>query len=414
MKIFKNKFFIFILTIIFILFSLQVYYISSSYKRDTNSYVTLLEWAWTLTTSTWKKVLSLNLREKLNNWDVINTLKNSLAIIEWWDKSITRLWPNTKVKIKENFTTEDLSKINISFELLKWKTRSNVISIMSSDSNFTQEIKWNIAAIRWTVFEVNYDDDYLVVHKHEVKLTNSKGEVKKVFQGQIFSLKQFSLENIIWKIDETFANMNKKLDEEYMNKLRNDFLNSIKNDNPFNLIKKFYDSEWKVYDMLLSNEDKKVINNYIASLPKDKKEKIMKWLATLNQTLNFENWENYELYNLKLNIRSVLLNNSNDKDYKEILVRYSFYDLSDIFSLKKFNNEVLKGTYLLLSENKEYLETVKKSVNWWYYNIIKELLNIDPSNLTPENIKNKLLELNSKWKDLINTWLDKLLEFYTK
>jgi hypothetical protein len=75
---------------------------------------------------------------------------------------------------------------------------------------------------------------------------------------------------------------------------------------------------------------------------------------------------------------------------------------------------VLKGTYLLLSENKEYLETVKKSVNWWYYNIIKELLNIDPSNLTPENIKNKLLELNSKWKDLINTWLDKLLEFYTK
>jgi hypothetical protein len=44
---------------------------------------------------------------------------------------------------------------------------------------------------------VNYDDDYLVVHKHEVKLTNSKGEVKKVFQGQIFSLKQFSLENII-------------------------------------------------------------------------------------------------------------------------------------------------------------------------------------------------------------------------
>jgi hypothetical protein len=58
-----------------------------------------------------------------------------------------------------------------------------------------------------------------------------------------------------------------------------------------------------------------------------------------------------------------LLNNSNDKDYKEILVRYSFYDLSDIFSLKKFNNEVLKGTYLLLSENKEYLETVKKSVN---------------------------------------------------
>lgn len=414
MKILKNKFFIVIVTIIFLLFSLQFYYISNLYKRDTNSYVTLVEWAWTLTTSTWKKVLVINIKEKLNNWDVVNTLKNSLAIIEWWDKSITRLWWNTKIKIKENFVSEDLSKINISFELLKWKTWSNVVSIMTWDSNFTQEIKWNLAAVRWTVFEANYDEDYLVVYKHELKITNKSGDTKKVFQWQAFSFKQFSLENIMWKIDETFAIMNKKLDKEYVNKLREDFLNHMRNNNPFNLVKYFYDNESNVYDMLVSFDDKKAISDYISSLPESKKEKIMKTLVTLNQLLNFENWENTELYNIKLNTRSVLLDNSNDNNYKETLVRYSFYDLSDIFSLEKFNNEILKNTFSLLSDNKEYLEAVKKSINGWYYNVIKELLNIDSSDLTPENIKNKLLKLDSKWKDLIKNWLNKLLEFYTK
>lgn len=414
MKLFKNKFFVLIVTVIFFLFSLQFYFISNSYKRDTNSYLTLIEWAWTLTTSTGKKVLELNLKEKLNNWDVINTLKNSLAIIEWWDKSITRLGWNTKIKVKENFVWEDLSKINISFELLKWKTWSNVVSIMTWDSNFTQEIKWNVAAVRWTVFEANYEEDYLVVHKHEVKLTNKTWEVKKVFQWQAFSFKQFSLENVMWKIDEAFSIMNEELDKEYINKLREDFLSHMRNNNPFNLVKNYYDSESSVYDMLVSADNKKAISDYIWKLPEDKKKKIMDALVTLNQTLNFENWEDSDLYNLKVNARWVILDNSNDKAYNETLVKYSVYDLSDIFSLDKFNSEITKNTFSLLSDNKEYLNSIKKSLSWSDYNIIKELLSIDSADFTPENIKNKLLELDWKWKDLINNWLNKLLEFYTK
>jgi hypothetical protein len=46
-------------------------------------------------------------------------LSNSLAVIEWGDKSITRLGENSRIVVKENFVSDDLSKINISFELLK-------------------------------------------------------------------------------------------------------------------------------------------------------------------------------------------------------------------------------------------------------------------------------------------------------
>lgn len=406
MKLFKNKFFLLIITIIFLLFSLQFYFISNSYKRDTNSYVTLVEWDWTLTTSTWKKVLEINLKEKLSNWDIINTLKNSLAIIEWWDKSITRLGWSSKVKVKENFVADDLSKINISFELLKWKTWSNVVSIMTWDSNFTQEIKWTSAAVRWTVFEANYEQNYLIVHKHEVSLTNTNWDIKKVYPWEVFSFKDFSLYKVIWKIDETFSKLNEKLDKAYLKTLREDFIKQMNSSNPFSLIKKFYDSDYKVYDMITSNNDIKSINNYISKLPEDKKKKALNTLQTLSQSLNFENWENSFLYNLKLNARWVLLNNSTDKNYNETLVRYSVYDLSDMFSLDKFNSEITKNTLSLISENKEYLSNNSDA--------IKELLNMDLSNFSPENIKNKILELNLKWEEIIHKWLDKILELYTK
>lgn len=414
MKLFKNKFFVLIITVIFLLFSLQFYFISNSYKRDTNSYVTLVEWAGTLSLSTWKKILDLNIKEKINNWDVISTLKNSLAIIEWGDKSITRLGWNTKIKVKENFASEDLSKINISFELLKGKTWSNVISILTWDSTFTQEIKWVSAAVRGTVFEANYEEDYLLVHKHEVKLTNNNGDIKKIYPGQVFSVKYFSLDKLKIAIDQTFIEINEKMDKEYLNVLRDDFLQHMNSNNTFNFFKKFYDSDYNIYTILNSLGDKKAINEYINTLPEEKKQKILKTLETLNQSINFENWENEVLYNLKLNARWLLLDNSTDKNYNETLVRYSMYDLSDMVTLEKVNDEMTKKTFLLLDENKEAFEAIKKTLKDSNYDVLKELFNLDQWDFSVENIKNKLWELDGKWQELINQWLNKLLDLYKK
>jgi hypothetical protein len=40
-------------------------------------------------------------------------------LIEWGDKSITRLAGNSKVVIQKNSVASDLSEVQISFELLK-------------------------------------------------------------------------------------------------------------------------------------------------------------------------------------------------------------------------------------------------------------------------------------------------------
>lgn len=414
MKIFKNKFFIIIISIILLLFSLQFYFVSNSYKRDTNSYVILLEWAATLTKSTGKKVLNINVKEKLDNDDVVNTLKNSLAVIEWWDRSITRLWSNSKIKIKDTFVWENLEKISISFELLKWRTWSNVVSIFSWDSSFIQEIKWTSAAVRGTVFEASYDDEYLLVHKHEVKLTQWNGETLYAYPGKIYSIKDFSLEKMKEVLDEAFIKFNQKLDAEHLERLRTEFLSHMKSSSPFTLLQNLYESEVKVYDMILSQEDKKNMKEYIENLPQEKKEKILQTLQNIHQKLSFENGENEYLYNLKMNTRDLLLENSQDEEYKKTLVRYTIYDLQDIFSLKKFQAEMTKNTIALIWKNIEYYEKIKQNFQSQDFELIKNLFSGSPSEINLNTIKNKLSELDAKWNAIIHEWLNKLLELYKK
>lgn len=414
MKFLRNKFFITIVVGIFSLFSLQSYFISNSYKRDTNSYVTLIQWDGTLTTSSGKKVLLLNSKEKIVDGNVINTLNNSLAVVEWWDKSITRLWSNSKIMVKENFVADDLSKINISFELLKWKTWSNIVSILNKDSHFTQEINGTTAAVRGTVFEANYDQDYLVVHKHEVKMTSASGETFTISPGQTFSLSEFSLWSIALKIDEAFTKINQELDKEYIQKLREDFIAHMKTNNLISFLVDNFNTEHKVYQMLLSKENTQVINDYIAGLNPEKKQEIIDTLVTLNQRLTFENGEDPELYKLKVNTRWVLIDNSQDKAYNETLVRYSVYDLSDILSLEKFSSEIYNNTTELLNNHTAYLESLKSSASQVKWSMIHSLLGGESFDFSPENVKSRIIDIDSKWKEVLQKGTGNILDGFKK
>lgn len=75
----------------------------------------------------------------LTSGDSIRTIgKESLAVIEWGDGSITRLGGNTKISVGNNEVSRDYTKIDISFDLIAGKTWSNVVSFISGDSAFTQ------------------------------------------------------------------------------------------------------------------------------------------------------------------------------------------------------------------------------------------------------------------------------------
>lgn len=368
----------------------------------------LLEGSATLATSGEKKILQLNKKEKITNGDVVNTLSKSLAVIEWGDKSITRLWENTRVVIKENFVSDDLSKMNISFELLKWKTWSNVISIFSWDSYFKQEIKWVSAAVRGTVFEANYDNEYMLVHKHALKLTNKQWETKEIYPWQAFSLKTFSIEDLKQIIDDAFQQVNEQLDEKYLQELRENILLSLKESSPLNIIEKL-SSENKALRILLDENPKQNFEDFLWSLDPEKKKKVLSYLNTIGQSINFENGEDPLLYNLKLNTRETLVENSSDEQYKETLVRYTMYDLADLVNFENFNKDMFSSTLGFLNANKAYVNEESS-----YTKAISDILLLNGENINLDTLKEKVSNLDSLWQDVIHSSLDKALDFLNK
>ena len=165
----KNKFIYFIIILIVIIIWIWIS-ISLFFKSvDRNSYLELVSWEWLLN----DKVLQIWKTEQLSKEDIIETkTKDSLAIIEWWDWSITRLWWNTKVKIENQFVAKNKDQVNILFRLFSGKTWSNVVTYLWEDSYFNQTYSDTEIAVRGTVYVVDADNDYLQVESHKVELIN--------------------------------------------------------------------------------------------------------------------------------------------------------------------------------------------------------------------------------------------------
>ncbi|MBW7954377.1 FecR domain-containing protein [Candidatus Gracilibacteria bacterium] len=403
MKLLKNKIFIFIVLLIFSLFSIQFYFISSSYSRDTSSYVLLLEGKGELISSGDTNILKLEKKQKISSGDVVNTFGNSLAVIEWGDKSITRLGENTKVLIKENFTSDDLSKINISFELLKGKTWSNVISIFSGESYFKQEIKGVSAAVRGTVFEASYENDYIISHKHTVKVSNKDGKSIDVIEGKELNIKTFSLEDILNKINSSFQELNEKLDKEYIKQLREKFISSLNDTNPLNLVKNFT-LKSETLNILKETNPKNEFEKFFKNLSDEKKQKVISYLNTLNQNINFENGENTDLYNLKLNTRENLINNTTDEEQKETLLNYLLFDLKN---LKDNNKSLYEKTTNFIYRYKDLLSLPAENKE----KFLKDILLLNGEDINLENMQQVVRSLDSLGQEKVNGLLDNALNF---
>jgi tRNA A37 threonylcarbamoyladenosine biosynthesis protein TsaE len=86
--------------------------------------------------------LELDIAQIAKPGDVVRTIgKESLALIEWGDGSMTRLAGNTRISITRNDVSPDQTLIDISFELFSGKTWSQVVSFISEDSSFTQQFE---------------------------------------------------------------------------------------------------------------------------------------------------------------------------------------------------------------------------------------------------------------------------------
>lgn len=236
--IFSNKIIIFIIalfvTIIYLVVSnFQSNNINSSLtdNKSTIPYLLVTRWSALIKRDT---VITLKQNEKsdLIANDKIRTFNESNATIFWPDWSITRLWSMTSIEINELEASENLSNVKIKFNIEQWKTWSNIIKFINTDSYFVETYDFGnyAATVRWTVFEMNLENNYLHAVSHDIDVIDTKTQesfnIPEWLARNLFDLNSLVPEIIF---DKQWINENLEFDKQYIQELTNKWKEKISN-----------------------------------------------------------------------------------------------------------------------------------------------------------------------------------------
>ena len=361
MKKIKNKFILVIILFIVSILAVESYKAFTVLGEGRGSYVVLIDWEATLNNLKLGKniKLEINKKELLNKDDELSTIwEESLAMVKWWDWSITRVWWNSDLIIEQVDIEEGLLNIKIAFKLEKWKTWSDVISFIWDESYFHQTFSDTTAAVRWTIFEVNLENNYVYVDKHEVILTKDNWEEKIIWENKPFNIDEFIFIDLL-----KFINDIKDIDWRALN---------------LDLDKEFYKalmkSIWDIEEVTTKEIDRieKYVKN-IDELTNAKKNELYNEALSEYQKINFISTDDIENYRKKLELKTLLIELAPSWDKKSLLLT-SIYDLKD------------------LTIDKQYWEL--KNIIWIFSNNMDELLTIDINLLDYINI------------DVLQNWLE--------
>lgn len=402
MKNLKNKF---IFSIIFLIIFIIWFETYSFYSiRDTKSYITLTDWKWFID----EKELIIKEREVVSVWNIIKTVwDQSIAVIEWWDSSITRLWWNTEVEIKENNISSDLSKIQISLNLIKWKTRNNLVSIFWKESYFKHYVNDIEAWVRWTTFEINKEKDYVYVENHEIKLINTKTSkevtLSKEKPMKLSTFTLLELQEFLLKIkDKTWQEINKKMDKELISSLKDWLTKQLKENNPIDFILSIFFQKYSVLYDINGFKDIENVKNKINKLNDSEKKYIYDKVFSRYQSINFLTPED-ENYDKKLYYKEILLATSYDEKNTESLIKNSLYDINDIVSSNNLSK--LKDSIDFLVNNKDQIDKLNIDFNKY----------VDTSKI-PDSLKDSMIKSLEPLKEIFKNTpdLENILDFWEK
>lgn len=387
MKKIGNKFIICVIFIIALIVASQTYIAYSQSNRDTNSYLTLMSGNGTIND------IRLNENEPvvLATADEIRVIwESSLALIEWWDGSMTRLGWNTKITIEQNEISRDYTKINISFDLIAWKTWSNIVSFIWSDSSFTQTFDGIEAWVRGTVFDVDLDKNFIHASDHSIEVTNQEGEIFILPEGSVLHLETFNLIDFTKYLtelqDSAWNEINKKLDLEYFQELKLDLQSSMRASNPLVYIMRFLSPKYATLYVLDTYQEQEDVNQYFNSMSQKDKIKVYDDVLSAYQEMNFVSPGDNE-YETKMRYKKALVSLDVDNWNTQRLVVTAAYDLQDI--IDSWNTEDLSTTLWFINKHVESLDSDNLNVLKWGLNYV------------PEGLLNEFSEsFNSLWEVL--------------
>ncbi len=330
----RGNIFLISITIIACIILSQVYIAYSHNKTDTNSYVRLVKGRASLN----ETLLSLGTRERIHAWDSIMTFPDSLAVIEWWDGSLTRLWSQTKVTIQQEQISQDYTEIHISFDLLAGKTWSQVISFIGKDSSFKQSFSGIEAGVRGTVFDVDLENNFVRAGSHNISLQDTSGKTLELQQWEILDIQHFSLVELSKFIknmeDRAWSKLNNGLDAEYIKTLKMQLNQRLQENTFFVFLLDFISPKYRILRDLSRGESYEKIQKYIAKVPQSKKESVYKAVLSEYQKMNFVHAGDYEFYKRKLLYKKALVDLASNSEDIDRLLETTSYDFRDIAKQK--------------------------------------------------------------------------------
>lgn len=359
MKNFKNTFIPCIIFIIFLIIVFQVIRAHSYSWVNTYSYVTLMKWKATLNAQ------ALVQWEDRELWmgDKIITFEESLAVIHWWDGSLTRMGENSEIFIQREEISKNKSFIDISFVLVSGKTWSQIVSFIGKDSSFSQSFDDIEAWVRGTVFDVDLSNNFIRVSDHEIELKNISGDTIRLAQWEVLNTKSLTLIEISEFLntieDAAWTELNKQFDAVYIAELTRRLSESIEIQNPFLFILEYFSPKYRLLYELDTALDFERVQKQLDRLKVKNYNKVYDAVFARYQDFNFVSADSYEFYKRKMFYKKALVFLADTAEQKEQFLRSSAYDLRDI--LNTWKNAGLAETLEFLSENKELLKNLDLS-----------------------------------------------------
>ena len=206
-------------SIFFIAFAMTTYrYYQAIHSDDPISPYLLIE-KWTATITRGNILIDMITLDfyEVQEWDIIITRADSLSVINWPDRSTTRLGANSRLTIERMRVADDYSRIELVASLESGKSWSNIVRILYPDSRVEFHLPRNgtVAGVRGTVFEINLDANYIHSIDHSVTLSNSIGQLVTLLPGDAVAANNI-LTKIGTKLDTTWITANTIADAAFM------------------------------------------------------------------------------------------------------------------------------------------------------------------------------------------------------
>jgi len=372
MKKIGNKFIIAVIIVIAVIVASQVFIASSHNDRDTNSYLSLIAWNAMIN----EIRLERDTKVIVSAGDRVRVIwASSLALIEWWDGSMTRLGWNTSITVEQSDISNDYTDINISFDLLTGKTWSHIVSFIGSDSSFTQSFDGIEAWVRGTVFDVDLEKQFIHSSDHSIEITTPEGDSFLLPEWQVMSLESFSLVELSRYISElrdtAWTDLNTSLDREYINTLSENLQSSLQSSNPFLFIMRFFSPTYATLYVLDTYEQDVDVENYLKSLSDGNKQEVYPEILSVYQEMNFVGPGSWE-YERKMRYKSALVTLDVNPENSQRLVAVTGYDLQDI--IDSGSSEWLAQTLEFINSNVDWLNPENLNILKWWLDYIPEWL----------------------------------------